>query len=295
LLESIRRFEERYHFPDIDQYLYYLNELYFDEVTGEELAQAMRLAADVVQSHEFAIMLYDASVAAFRCGFVHGVPAELMRTLYLLPKDSIIPNDFADYGYIETTAKLRKNPFFAKRFPTGFVDNLRGIHIFPLSESFLRVRILFFDSARGGPLSDPETISHVHSYLRQIAPAIHMFFSEATDSDSGNAQDLVEWAVRELRECLVLAAPENPLLISHYVFENSLKAEIMEKLVRDITRVLADGEKLVVLSPSHLLVAHGAASSKAIEALVGAQEKKFIIKEREFGKASRNPYTFIEF
>jgi hypothetical protein len=295
LAESIHRFESRYHYPEIDQYLYYLNELYFDEVTNEELAQAMRVAGDAVQSHEFAIMLYDASVAAFRCGFVHGVPAELMRTLYLLPKDSIIPNDFADYGYIETTPNLRKNHFFAKRFPGGFSDNLKGIHIFPLAESFLRVRILFFDSARGGPISDSKTISHVHAYLRQVAPAIHMFFSEAADRAAGNVQDVVAWTVRELRECLILAAPEHPLLISHYVFENSLGAEALQKLVHDITRALSPGGKVLVLSQSHLLVAHDTASSEAIEALVAAQGKKFIIKESEFGKTSRNLYTFIEF
>jgi hypothetical protein len=42
-------------------------------------------------------------------------------------------------------------------------------------------------------------------------------------------------------------------------------------------------------------VAHDTASSEAIEALVAAQGKKFIIKESEFGKTSRNLYTFIEF
>jgi hypothetical protein len=59
--------------------------------------------------------------------------------------------------------------------------------------------------------------------------------------------------------------------------------------------VLADGEKVLVLSPSRIAVAHGAGSGRAIEALVGAQGKKFIIKESEFGKSSRNLYTFIEF
>lgn len=294
LSESIRQFESRYHFPEIDQYLYYLNELYFDEVTGEELAQAMRVAGDAVQSHEFAILLYDASAAAFRCGFVQGVPAELVRTLYLLPKDSIIPNDFADYGYVETTANLRKNSFFAKRFPPGFSENLKGIHVFPLAGSFLRARILFFDTARGGALSDPETVTTVRSYLRQVAPALHMFFSETADT-GGNPQDLAGWAVRELRECMVLAAPEHPLLVSQYVFESSLVADQQLSLVREMTRILNDGEKVLVLSPSRILVAHGVGSGRAIESLVGAQGKKFIIKESEFGKTSRNLYTFIEF
>ncbi|MFZ5629676.1 MAG: hypothetical protein ACOY5B_11140 [Spirochaetota bacterium] len=294
LAASISRFEAQYHFPEIDQYLFYLNELYFDEVTGEELAQAMRVAGDAVQSHEFAILLYDAAAAAFRCGFVQGVPAELVRTLYLLPKDSVIPNDFADYGYVETTAVLRKNSFFAKRFPTGFSENLKGIHVFPLSESFLRARILFFDTARGGALSDPEMVTTVRSYLRQVAPALHMFFSDTADT-AVNPHDLAEWAVRELRECIVLSAPEHPLLVSQYVFENSLAADQQLALVREITRVLTDGEKVLVLSPSRIAVAHAAGSGRAIESLVGVQGKKFIIKESEFGKSSRNLYTFIEF
>lgn len=294
LAEGISRFESSYHFPEIDQYLYYLNELYFDEVTGEELSQAMRVAGDAVQSHEFAILLYDAAAAAFRCGFVQGVPAELVRTLYLLPKDSIIPNDFADYGYVEVTATLRRNSFFAKRFPPGFSENLRGIHVFALAESFLRARILFFDTARGGALGDPETITTVRSYLRQVAPALHMFFSETADT-AGNPHDLAEWSVRELRECMVLAAPERPLLVSQYVFENSLAVDQQLTLVREITKILTDGEKVLVLSPSRIIVAHAVGSGRAIESLVAAQGKKFIIKESEFGKTSRNLYTFIEF
>lgn len=294
LAQSIRSFEERYHFPEINQYLYYLNELYFDEVTGDEIAQAMRVAGDAVQSHEFAILLYDAAAAAFRCGFVQGVPAELVRTLYLLPKDSVIPNDSSDYSYVEATEKLKKNPFFAKRFPPGFAENLKGIHIFVLSESFLRARILFFDTARGGALNDPELVSTVRSYLRQVAPALHMFLSESADT-AVNPQDLAEWAVRELREAIALAAPEQALLISQYVFEHSLPVDQQLTLVREIARVLADGEKILVLSPTRIAVAHRAASSRAIESLVGAQGKKFIIKESEFGKSSRNLYTFIEF
>lgn len=294
LAESISRFENKYHYPDIDQYLYYLNELYFDEVTGEELAQAMRVAGDAVQSHEFAILLYEAAAAAFRCGFAHGVPAELERTLYLLPKDSIIPNDFADYGYVGVNATLRRNPFFAKRFPSGFTDNLRGIHVFALAESYLRARILFFDTARGGALANQETIATVRSYLRQVAPALHMFFSETADA-AVNPHDLTEWAVRELRECIVRAPRERPLLVSHYVFETSLAVDQQLTLVRDIARILADGEKVLVLSPSRIVVAHAAGSGRAIESLVAAQGRKFIIKESEFGKSSRNLYTFIEF
>ena len=121
-----------------------------------------------------------------------------------------------------------------------------------------------------------------------------MFFSETADT-GGNPQDLAGWAVRELRECMVLAAPEHPLLVSQYVFESSLGADQQLSLVREMTRILNDGEKVLVLSPSRILVAHGVGSGRAIESLVGAQGKKFIIKESEFGKTSRNLYTFIEF
>lgn len=291
---SIARFEERYGFPEIDQYLYYLNELYFDDVTGKEIAQAMRVPGDAVQSHEFAILLYDASVAAFRCRFVLGLPAELLHTLYLLPKDSVIPNDFAEYGYVTVTAPLRKNSFFAKRFPAGFSENLKGIHVFPLAESFLRARILFFDTARGGALGDASTATRVRAYLRQVAPALQLYFSESA-AIAGNPYDLADWAVRELRECIVLAAPERPLLISQYVFENSLASAQQTTLVRQIAANLADGEKVLVLSPSRIVVAHATGSGKAIESCVAAQGKKFIIKENEFGKSSRNLYTFVEF
>lgn len=294
LLHSIGAFQQRYHFPAIDQYLYYLNELYFDEVTEEEIKQAMQVVCDEVQSHDFAILLYDPAVAAFRCRYVQGIPAELMQTLYLLPKDSIIPNDFLDYGYVETGNVLKKNPFFAKRFPARFSDALRGIHIFSLNENYLRARILFFDTARGAALADSELTAKAKAYLRQVAPALQMYFAVSDDAQI-DPHDLAESTVRELRECTALRPSGDPLLISHYVFEHALAIDQELSLVRDVAKLLKAGEKVLLLSPSRIVVAHSPASSSAIEALVAAQGKKFIIKESEFGKTNRNLYTFIEF
>lgn len=294
LLQSISLFQKQHRFPEIDQYLYYLNELYFDEVTDEELSQAMQVVCDKVQSHNFAIMLYDSAVAAFRCRFVQGVPKELMQILYLLPKDSIIQNDFADYGYVETGNALKKNPFFIKRFPPHFSDNLKGIHIFSLNENYLRARILFFDTARGAALSDLDVVTKAKQYLRQVAPALQMYFS-VSDEAKIDPRDLAESAVRELRECTALGYSGEPVLISQYVFEDALAIDQELNLVHDVAKTLKAGEKVLLLSPSRIIVAHSPVSSSAIESLLAAQGKKFIIKESEFGKNNRNLYTFIEF
>lgn len=296
LLGRISQFEEKYRYPGIDQYLYFLNELYFDEVTESEMTEAMRVAGDTVQSREFAILLYDNRRAVYKTGFSYGVPAEITQTLYLLPKDSVIPNDFAEYGYVEISATLKKNPFFRKRFPAGFCDQLKGIHIFNLTETYLRARILFFDISRGGALANPESIQTIRGYLRQIAPAVSMFFLEAGES-GGNARDLADWAIQELKECVSLAGENEPPMISQYVFESSLPLDTLLTLTRETTERLHEGEKILLLSPSHLVVAHAAGSGKAIEEVLiqGGGGRKFIIKESEFGKFTRNLYTFIEF
>lgn len=286
-------FQERYRYPAIDQYIYYLNELYFDEVTQSELAEAMRVAGDAVQSRDFAVLLYDTGHAVYKTGFSFGVPEELAKFFYLLPKDSVLPNDTGDYSYIEINPNLRKNPYFRKRFPAGFTDALKGLHIFTLTESFIKARVVFFDSSRGGALSDPDRISTVKSYLKQIAPAIQMFYIE-TDETTGNPRDLAEWAVQELKESIALTDEMAPT-ISQFVFERSLSLDTLLTLMRDISEKLIDGEKILLLSPSHLVVVHAAMSGKAIEEIIGAVGLKFIIKESEFGKATRNLYTFIEF
>jgi len=293
LMSRILSFQEKYRYPAIDQYLYFLNELYFDEVTGAEVAEAMRVAGDAVQSGSFAILTYDNALAVYRTGFTHGVPAALAQTFYLLPRDSVLPNDFADYGYIEITTLLRKNPFFGKRFPSAFTDQLKGIHIFTLSESFLKARIVFFDSDRGGAMTDEATIRTVKSYLRQIAPAIHMFFLESEES-KGNPKDLADWAVHELKECLSLSEGEPPF-ISQYVFESSLQLDAQLTMIREISHQLRDGEKVLMLSPSRIIAVHMQRSGRAIEEIIARQGQKYIVKESEFGKASRNLYTFIEF
>src|SRR6185295_5507346 len=74
LIDRIDAFQERYRFPAIDQYIYYLNELYFDEVSEAELAEAMRVAGDAVQSRDFAVLLYDPGHAVFKTGLVFGAP-----------------------------------------------------------------------------------------------------------------------------------------------------------------------------------------------------------------------------
>ena len=80
-----------------------------------------------------------------------------------------------------------------------------------------------------------------------------------------------------------------------YVFENSLSLDAQLGLVQELAKVLRDGEKVLVLSPARVVVAHAAGITRDLEKLVAAQGRKFIIKESEFGKASRNLYTFIEF
>lgn len=293
LLSRISTFQEKHRYPAIDQYLYFLNELYFDEVTGAEVAEAMRVAGDAVQSGSLAILIYDSTLAAYRTGFTHGVPAALAQSFYLLPRDSVLPNDFSDYGYLEITPLLRKNPFFAKRFPSAFTDQLKGLHIFTLSESFLKARIVFFDSDRGGAMNDETTIRTVKSYLRQIAPAIHMFFLESAES-KGDPKDLADWAVHELKECLSLSEGEPPF-ISQYVFESSLQLDAQLTMIREISHELRDGEKVLMLSPSRVIAVHMQRSGRAIEEIIARQGRKYIVKESEFGKASRNLYTFIEF
>lgn len=289
----IDEFQERYRYPAVDQYIYYLNELYFDEVSKTELAEAMRVAGDAVQSRDFAILLYDPGHAVFKTGFVFGAPEELGNLFYLLPKDSVLPNDVADYTYIEFSQGLRKNPYFKKRFPAGFAETLKGLHIFSLGESFLKARVVFFDSARGGALADGDVIASVKEYLRQIAPAIQMFFIEA-DEETGNPSDLADWAVRELKECIAITGETAPL-VSQFVFEKSLPLDQLLSLMREISEKLVEGEKILLLSPSHLAVVHVPQTARAIEEIVGRQGLKFIIKESEFGKATRNLYTFIEF
>ncbi len=293
LTKLIDDFQETYRYPAIDQYIYYLNELYFDEVGQTELAEAMRVAGDAVQSRDFAVMLYDPGHAVFKTGFVFGAPDELSKVFYLLPKDSVLPNDVTDYSYIEITPNLRKNPYFKKRFPAGFAETLKGLHIFTLAESFIKARVVFFDSARGGALADAEVITTVKSYLRQIAPAIQMFFIER-DKETDNPRDLADWAVRELKESISLTGEVAPV-IAQFVFESSLPLDQILTLMHEISEKLVEGEKILLLSPSHLAVVHAGQAGKAIEDIVARQGFKFIIKESEFGKTTRNLYTFIEF
>lgn len=295
LLREIEAFEATYAYPKIDQYLFYLNELYFDEVTERELTQAIHVAGETVQSREFAVLLYDSHHAVYRTGILGGIENDITTTLYLLPIDSVIPTDFGSYGYLEIKAALKQNPYFKKRFRSTFTETLKGMHIFNLAETYLRAKVIFFDRHRGGGLTDTESVQAIHSYLRQIAPGLHMFFQGAAVNTS-SPRDLAEWAVKELKECVSLAG-NRQLLISQFVFESALPLDSLLTLTRSATHKLADGEKILLLSPSHLVIAHSAENREAIESIVSAESagRKFIVKEGEFGKTTRNLYTFIEF
>jgi len=290
---SIDDFERRIQQIAIDPYISYLNELYFDDVTDDEVTQALHVVGDVVQSREFAVMLYDARLAAFRTGFAFGAPKDFEKTFYLLPKDSIIQNDFADYGYVEFDDMKRQNRFFQKRFPATFSDGVKGVHIFSLNEAYLRARIVFFDRSRGGEISDRGAIIKVRNYLSQLAPALHMYFSEH-EKVRGNPIDLADWAVQELKHS-VTHAENDPPIISQYVFEAALPISQQLDVTKEITQLLRNEDKILLLSPSHFVVAHAAGVGKSIEDILRQQGIKFIVKENEFGKATRNLYTFIEF
>lgn len=295
ILEKISAFEEKFRFPNVDQYLYYLNELYFDQVTDEELSEALRVAGDTLQAHDFAILPYDASIAAFRCAFVRGAAEELKHTLYLLPQDSVFPNDVEKYDYVAFDGALKSNLFFTKRFPAGFLDSIKGVHIFVLKESFLRGRILFFDKTRGGKIADVQSIDNVYTYIRQVAPAMHNYFTENQTDDLVEPIDLTEWLQREVRESLALSETESALWISQFVFEESLSGTRAESLVSQISTLLKRGEKVMLVSASRLVVVHNNLFRHSIEDAIAEVGMKYIVKESEFGKKSRNIYTFIEF
>ncbi len=295
LIRKIEEFEAAHRYPQIDQYLYYLNELYFDDVTSAELAEALRVAGDAVQSQSFALLLYDAAGAYFKTAFVHAAPDSLRSSFFLLVRDSVLPNDVADYGYIVANAQLKKDPYFRKRLPAEFAESLKGFHVFSISESYLRARIVFFDTARGGEISDVGVLASVRAYLRQLAPAVHMYIADhATEAVTGDARNLAVWTVKELRESIRLLE-DSSTWISQYVFESGLMREEQLLLLSDISRLLEVGEKVVLFSPTRIGVAHRQGAAKLIEERVARVGKKFIVKESEFGKASRNLYTFAEF
>ncbi len=295
LLREIEGFESAHKYPPIDQYLYYLNELYFDDVTPAELAEALRVAGDAVQSQSFALLLYDAAGAYFKTAFVHAAPESLKNTFFLLVRDSILPNDFTDYGYVPATAQLKKNAYFRKRLPADFAEALKGVHVFSISESYLRARIVFFDTARGGEIADAGVLASIRAYLRQLAPAVHMYIADQTsDAATGDARNLAVWSVKELRES-IRRLEDGSTWISQYVFESGLKLDEQLSLMSDISRHLEAGEKVIMFSPARIAVVHRQGAAKIIEERVGRVGKKFIVKESEFGKASRNLYTFAEF
>ncbi|MBV6492495.1 MAG: hypothetical protein LDLANPLL_00489 [Turneriella sp.] len=293
LLKALTDFEEKHRYPTIDQYLYYLNELYFDDVTQEELAEALRVAGETVQSSAFAVMLYEPANAVYKTGFSQGVPKNFKDYFYLLPKDTVLEFSNEEYAYVEFSQKLQKSSFFTKRFPAGFVQKYKGMHLFSLTENFLKARLVFFDESRGGGIESVEIVRNVKDYLKQIAPAIKMYFIEV-DAKKANAYRLEENAVRELKEALAAADFVSPL-ISQYVFERALSLPEIETLVDEIAIRLSVREKVILMSPSHLIVLQEEASTNTVEEVIRSRNVEFLIKESKFGVKSRNLFTFIEF
>ncbi|HRP68210.1 MAG TPA: hypothetical protein PLY93_01610 [Turneriella sp.] len=292
-LLRIEQFENAHRYPSVDQYLYYLNELYFDDVTADELFEAMRVASDGVQASAFAIMIYEPLNAVYRVGLSHDVPQNLKDYFYLLLKDSVFSIASDEYTYIEFSAALRKNPFFTKRFPKGLTEKFKGIHVFSLNESFLKARLVFFDDTRGGALDDFELISNTKSYLKQIAPAIKMFFIEAYEN-KGDVFRLDNGAVRELKESLALIDCDAPLIFQ-YVFERALSVQESTLLIQKIAAQLSNYCKAILLSPSHFIVLQTPAVSSTVEEVIRECGVEFLVKESTFGHKTHNLFAFIEF
>lgn len=292
LLATLDQFAQQYQHPAIDQYLFYLNELYFDEVTRDELVQALDVIGNILQSHQCVVQTYDAAFAAYRCQLVHGLPETLAHYFYLLPQETLIPHDNNDYCYVAVTANMQRNPFFLKRFPPGMADKFLGLHILPINESYLRGRIVFFDTARGGALDNPEAVQSLRNYLRQIAPALHHYLAEKAE-DLVIPEDLVTWTVRELREAV--AHSMHTTSVTHYVFEQALSLSEGLDIAQAIADHLSDKEKVLIVKPGHFIVAHREGLSATLEQVLSRFGKKFIAKEGVFGRKSRNLYVLAEF
>lgn len=287
--DRISRLEKMSEDLLIPKWTSFLNELYFDDITDNEMGYILKIIAEEHGATGGALLNYHAEIGCFSCISITPEYRGSSGNLFLLQNDPYFKiEDSASFSHTLLDENRKSDPFISKRFNSRDLQKLHGTFLFSLADYKINgFLFLFFEQP--GPFQEmPSRFRVLQRQLRDISPAIQNYVLEKEQVDLLNQTVQL---VKEIKMLTHLARRSATIL--HLHLNNSINDYTFEQLYRKCMPYLYEGERIVFNSPTHLVFMLEKTETDRImnsvySILPGATAQKFI-----FPDLGKNYYSYI--
>lgn len=250
LLQKVDEFQKKWGRPDIQPWTSYLNEVYFDEVTKEEIFNLLAKIVTMINADAGALLTYDPYLGCYRSFSTVGMPAASENKLFVLDDDPHLRFNREKIHEILVTSENLNDVYFTKRFISSFVKSLYAIYSFPLikfgTDSFL---VLFYKQKPVKNIQEVLRSSAFEQYPKELTPALKFFLFEKPERGSG---DQTLEMLKSLRE--ITGHARRKAHVIHIFSNTGISDRIVLAIEKRLRKILIDPEKFFYNTPNHLLL-----------------------------------------
>lgn len=232
---------------EIDSWLVFLNEIYFDEITQQELNRLLIFLAKNLKADALAFLSYNPYLGCYQTTSSHGLDSETKTKLYLLSNDSVFVVDKSKNVAKKISYLHKKNPFFKKRFSENILKKLNAYLAIPLYPYQVRAYLLAFYFEENSQLPQTELNSVFHKNLKEVVPALKYFLA---DTLKANHSDQVSEFLKEMR--LLTGYGQRKAIVLHIFFPKPNYYDLPTTFEK-LKEILAENERCLMSTPYHLI------------------------------------------
>lgn len=289
ILTAADELEEKYQKMNIDPYTIYLNEVYFDEVTENEVIHLLSLVRNNLDGNSIAICRFDSYLGCYKTEFTENTPENFKNLFYFLKQDSYMFFDKYDVSVIATSETKKKNPFFKKRIPEQMLEGLKTIIALPLHQWHLDAFVVvFYDHINEKALIPDQVQEKVQKYLHEMAPALKFFFLDS--SYHGPANQSIE-ILKELKEITNLA--HKPADVIHLRFKKPASLKDFYLGRTSLKNLLSSQERFIFNTPMHFIILLTKTPIDKVLTTISRNLPEFQVERQHFPDDSHNYYMYI--
>ncbi|MCB1148450.1 MAG: hypothetical protein KDK38_16725, partial [Leptospiraceae bacterium] len=179
ITQRIIEFTNRWQKPEVNEWSVFLNEVYFDEVTTEEVENLLATLIDYVEADSAALLSNNLFLGCYETFVSIRMPEESENLLYALSRDPHIFMSPERNLRTDVSKELKENLFFAKRFKPEFIQPLKEIYALPMiSQGLDAYLLLFYNRVMPEHMMDVLTSTAFKRHLRELTPALKYFLQD---------------------------------------------------------------------------------------------------------------------
>ncbi len=253
-------------------------------------------------AHSIAILLADSLLLVFRPFLDLDLDFRTRKNLYFSLKDKYLDTD-ASVQVLRFSNNLKQDLHFMKKFSTDCFNDLAGAVVLSFAHYGLPGFIFLFYQ-ENSKVEDASEVPHFLSDLTDLIPALHRLQLEHTLVGETSIHQLSNPAWNILQSIKEFSdSGKEKFCIFHVRLENILDHPggrvLLDQLTELISRKLRSGEKIMILSPRHLVLLLRDSQVSGMEQSVRAETERFSLEINtvyfNFPDYGRNLFNYIYF